>query len=143
MKYITEVLVDQPLDVVIREIRSKEAALKWIEGLESFELVEGELDAVGSKYLMRFLNKGKSSEMTETITGFNPPRDITTVYEMSGVWNECINMFEPVEGKTVYKMHTTFKFSGVMGLFIWLFKPIFKKQTKSGMVAFKEYCEKL
>jgi len=77
--------------------------------------------------------------MIETITGFNPPKDITTVYEMNGVWNECVNMFEPFEGKTVYKMHTTFKFSGVLGQLIWLFKPI----IKSGMVAFKEYYEKL
>lgn len=90
MKYRVEVEIDKPIDLVIREMRSKESAFKWIKGLEKFNLIEGEMDAVGSKYLMVFNNGKKVSTMTETITAFNPPSLITTVYETKGVWNSFL-----------------------------------------------------
>lgn len=136
-----QVVINKELDFVVNELRSREASFKWIKGLKSFELIEGKLDEVNSKYLMVIENNGKSQEMVETITEFNPPRSITTVYEMGSVWNECVNRFESKEGKTVYSMDTTFKFGFVMKLFIWIFKPMFKKETLKGLLAFKEYCE--
>ena len=143
MKYTVEVIINKDIETVVREIRSRDAAFKWMDNLESFELIEGQLDSLNSKYKMVFNNKGKIQEMTETITEFNPPRSITTVYEMASVWNECVNRFEDKDGKTVYSMDTTFKFGFLMNLFIWMFKPMFKKESLKGLTAFKEYVEKL
>lgn len=143
MKYTVEVLISKDLETVVRELRSQEAAFKWMDTLESFDLIEGELDQIGSKYKMVFNNKGRKEEMVETITAFDPPKQITTTYEMGSVWNECVNKFEAKGSVTSYVMETTFKFGFPWILFVWLMKPMFKKQTLKGMHDFKKYVEGL
>lgn len=141
MKYEITVEIDQLLEPTVKELRSVDAAFKWMEGLKAFDLYEGELEEVGSVYKMVFDNKGKEQVMFETILSFNPPKEITMLYEMGGVKNECINLFIEQDGKTYYRMITSFKFPFVMRLFMWMFKPMFKKQTLKSMIAFKEYVE--
>ncbi|MCD4826388.1 MAG: hypothetical protein K8Q99_01250 [Acholeplasmataceae bacterium] len=143
MKYKVQTIINKPIDLVSSEMRSRESAFKWIKGLEKFDLIEGEMEAVGSKYQMVFNSGQKVSTMTETITAFNPPSLITTVYETKGVWNECINTFESIGNQTKYVMDVTFKFSFPVNLFIWMFKKTFKKESLNGLVAFKDYVEQL
>lgn len=143
MKYKTIVRINKDIDTVIAAIQSKEAALIWIDGLTRFELIEGEEGKANSKYKMTFDNGKKTSEMVETITSMNPPRNITTVYELGSVWNECINTFNVEGDYTMYSMETTFKFGFFFKLFAWAFKPIFKKETLKGMLSFKKYVESL
>lgn len=80
--------------------------------------------------------------MTETITEKTPSR-IHTVYESNGVWNECINPLKKNENKTINEMKTEFRFGFLLGLFMWVFKPIFKKETLHSLTQFKEYCESI
>lgn len=143
MKYTTEVIINKDLDTCITAIQSKEAAFKWIKGLEAFDLIEGEEGKVNSKYKMVFKNGEKTSEMTETLVKVNPPTNITTTYEMGSVKNVCVNSFKGNEVQTTYSMETSFKFGFFITLFIWLLKPMFKKETLSGMVSFKNYVESL
>jgi hypothetical protein len=143
MKYTVDVFIDKPRDIVVKELRSKEAAFKWMEGLKEFELIKGKEDEENSVYKMVFENKGKTSEMIETITKMDPPEIITTVYEMGSVWNECVNLFETTRKGTKYTMEVTFKFGFPWILFAWMFRPVFKKQTLSGMESFKAYLESL
>lgn len=142
MKYDSRVIINKSKEFVSDILISKEAAFEWMEGLKEFNLIEGEMNQVGSKYKMVFENKGKREEMTETISEFLPPNRITTVYEMPGVWNECINSLEESNNKTIYTMSTDFKFKFPLNLFVWIFKKKFKEQTLSSLVSFKEYCEK-
>lgn len=143
MKYVTEIIIDKPRDLVVSQMRDKEASFKWMEGLKSFDLIEGEMEQVNSKYKMVFENNGKTQSMIETITHFDPPKKITTTYEMGSVWNECVNRFVEFETKTKYIMDTEFKFGFPWVLFAWAMKPIFKKQTLKGMIDFKNYVESL
>lgn len=142
MKYTVQVTINKNRNEVVSTIRSVEDAYQWMKGLKSFELIEGKNEEKDSKYEMVFENKGKKQVMIETMTEFNPPKQITTVYEMSGVWNECVNRFEEVEeNKTIYYMDNTFKFPFLMRLFMWMFKPMFKKQTLSSMLDLKKHIE--
>lgn len=141
MKYDTKVIINKDIQTVSDALVSKEAAFKWMDNLKEFNLIEGEMNAVGSKYEMVFENKGKTEKMTETILEFSPPGRIVTLYEAKGVWNECINLFEETDSKTTYIMKTTFKFKFPLNTFIWIFKKKFKEQTKESLIAFKEYCE--
>lgn len=143
MKYSTSVTINKDINTVVSAMKDKDAAMNWIEGLQSFELIEGEEGERNSKYKMIFQNGTKTSEMIETITAVDFPRSITTVYELGTVWNECVNNFKQDEQVTTYTMETTFKFKGLFRLFAWALKPIFKKETLKGMQHFKDYVETL
>ena len=143
MKYRTEVLINKSIDVVVAEMRNKESAFKWMNGLESFDLIEGQMEEPGSKYKMVFMNKGKKQEMIETITVFDPPKNITTTYEMGSVFNICENQFVESGEQTKYIMDTEFQFGCPWKLFTWAIKGIFKKETLKGMEDFKAYVETL
>lgn len=142
MKYRVEVNIKKPRTEVSNALRDKDAALKWIKGLKSFELIKGQMEEVGSQYEMVFNNNGKESKMIETITSFDSPNKITTVYTMNKVWNECINNLHEKEMSTTYVMDVVFKFGFPMNLFIWAFKPFFKKESLKGLNDFKNYVEK-
>lgn len=143
MKYVVEVVINKDREFVVNQMRDKEAAFKWMEGLQSFDLIEGNNEEINSKYKMVFLNKGRKEEMIETITDFDPPKQITTVYQMGSVVNECVNIFEENNEKTTYRMNVDFKFGLPWVLFAWAMKPMFKKQSLKGMIAFKDYVESL
>jgi hypothetical protein len=143
MKYTTTVVINKTLKEVYSALDDREAAFKWIDGLVAFDLVEGKLGEVHSKYQMKFQNqKGKFSSMTEQITR-KTSSSITTLYETKGVWNECINQLIEDKDITTYNMHTTFKFGTVTSLFMWLFKSVFKKETMKSLTQFKNYCESI
>jgi len=143
MKYTTKVIIKKEVDVVYNALDDKESAFKWIDGLETFDLLEGINGEVNSKYKMIFKDKkGNLSEMTETIKQ-KTDNTIVTVYEAKGVWNECINNLISNGNQTIYEMKTTFKFGVLTNLFIWILKPMFKKETLKGLNKFKEYCESI
>lgn len=141
MKYDTKVIIKKNIEFVSKQLSNRDAAFKWMDGLKEFNLIEGKMNEVGSKYQMVFENKGKTEKMIETITEFSPPSRITTVYEMDGVWNECINILEESNNETIYTMSTDFKFKFPLNLFVWVFKKKFKEQTLNSLTKFKEYCE--
>lgn len=142
MKYIVRVTIDKRREAVSDALRSREAAFLWMKGLKSFDLIEGEFEKVNSKYKMIFENKGKETVMFETINEFNPPTTFNTTYTAGKVVNYCENRFTELGNQTEYEMETTFKFPFPISLFIWIFKPMFKKETLSSMVDFKNYVEK-
>ena len=141
MKYTSEIVIDRPRDVVLEVLTSREEAFKWMKGLKEFSLIEGIENEVNSKHKMVFDNNGRTEIMTETITRFDVPDVITTVYEMDGVWNECVNRFYEKDGQTLYVMEVSFKFPFLMNLFIWMAKGMFQKQTMSSMVDLKNHIE--
>lgn len=142
MKYTKSVTIRKKRNEVVDLMQSREAALVWMEGLKEFTLVEGELGEENSRYKMVFENKGKQQVMYETVLEVSPPEKLTTVYEMGGVKNICFARFFEDGNNTTYEMETDFKFKFPINIFIWLFTPMFKKETIKGMNAFKEYCEK-
>lgn len=142
MKYVVTVSIDKPINKVMEILQSREHALKWIKGLTSFDLIEGNLGEVNSKYKMVFEHKGKTSQMIETLQDIQD-QSITTIYEQNGVWNECINQLEDHGEHTHYKVLTTFKFPWYMTWFIWAFKSSFIKESLIGINDFKHYVEAL
>ncbi len=141
MKYTETVTINESRENVIKTLRNVEESFQWMEGLTKFELLSGENEAVGSKYIMEFNQKGKVSRMTETIEAFDPPSKMVMIYEAGGVWNKTINTFEDNGDKTVYHMDNVFKFKFPLILFLPLFKKLFRKETRKGMDALKNHIE--
>lgn len=142
MKYTVSVIINRKREEVSDTLRSRKAAFEWMKGLKSFDLIEGKLEEDNSKYKMVFTNKGKETVMYETINRFAPPGVFDTTYTAGKVVNYCENKLIEQEDQTKYEMTTSFEFPFPMNLFIWMFKPMFKKETLKGMLDFKNYLEK-
>lgn len=141
MKYEVNVTILKPLEEVVGVMEDTKNAFGWMKGLKEYKLLEGEMGQEGSKYEMIFDSNGKVEKMTETVVEKKFPDKIVTVYEAGKVWNQCENLFRGHADHTHYKMISTFKFPWYMELFMWMFKPMFKKQTEQGLLDFKEYME--
>lgn len=143
MKYNVSVTIGKHVDFVVEILKSRDHALKWIDGLKEFNHKTGTFGEVGSTYEMVFENKkGRRSVMKETLSKLDG-HNITTIYEQGSVWNACETELIGHVNHTHYNMTSIFKFPWYLAWFIWMFKPFFIKQTRDAMVVFKEYVESL
>ena len=115
---------------------------KWMNGLESFEPLDGTPGEVGAKSRLRFKMGKREIEMIETITAKNLPEEFTGTYEAKGVFNIVRNSFEPLPGnKTKYTTEQEFQFKGFMKLIGLLMPGAFKKQSMKYLKDFKTFVE--
>lgn len=142
MKYNVELDIDLPVSQVIQLFDSTENMYKWMEGLQSFEALEGTPGEVGAKSKMLFKTGKREIEMVETITAKNLPQEFSATYEAGSVWNLVQNKFQPKgENQTRYISVQEFRFKGFMKLMGMLMPGAFKKQTLSHMNDFKAFAE--
>lgn len=141
MKYKTEIEINLPLDKTISIFNNPENMKSWMRGLESFELIEGEEGKAGAKTKLFFNNKGRKTEITETINEINLPYKMHSTYKAGKVVNHQFNSFKSIDkNKTLWISENIFKFSGIRKI-MNLIKPMFKKQTLSFMKDFKDFAE--
>lgn len=145
MRYRQEIVIDRPVDQVVKLFDSPENMMQWFPGLVSFEHLSGEPGAPGAKSKLLFKMKRGDFELIETITVNNLPEEFSGTYETvgKGIFNTMSNNFVPVgEGSTCYTAEIEYRFSGlkwkVMSLFLG---PVFKRQSFKTMRLFKEFTE--
>ena len=142
MKYQCEVTIDLPRDRVVELFDSSENLPKWQPGLLSFDHVSGKQGQSGAKSRLVYVERGRETEMFETIIRRNMPEEFTALYEAKGVTNWCANFFkEDGSDKTLWVMKNEFKFHGLMSIFGLVMRGAFPKQTLSDMNRFKAFAE--
>ena len=142
MKFSVSIEIDKPRDEVIRLFDDPDNLLKWMEGLQSFEHLDGVPGQVGARSRLRFKSGKREFEMIETITERDLPRTFTGTYEAKGVHNIVRNEFEPLgEGRTLYTSHNEFQCSGIMKIVAMLMPGQFRKQSLKFLEAFKQFAE--
>lgn len=143
MKYSVFVEINAPLDEVISRFDNVEMMKEWMEGLVSFEHLEGEPGQVGAKSKLIFQMGKRTVEMIETITVRNLPQEFSGFYEAKGVHNEVSNTFEKIgEHATLCTNTQYFEFKGMMKIIGFLFPGAFKKQSMKYLQAFKAFVER-
>lgn len=142
MKYTVEILLDKPLKKVIELFDNPENMSKWMEGLQSYEFLEGTPGHPGSKMKLKFKMGKREMEMIETITVRNLPYEFSGTYDANGVHNIVRNFFSAVsENQTLYTTEQEFQFKGFMRLIGFLFPGAFKKQSMKYLQDFKRFVE--
>jgi hypothetical protein len=143
MKYLSQILIELPLEKVIEKFDDPDNMKHWQPGLLSFEHVSGEPGKPGAVSRLRYRMGKREIEMTETITLRDLPYRFDGTYEAKGVLNIIKNTFESVDGnRTRWTSENEFRLKGVMKLMGWLMPGAFKKQTQTYMTNFKEFAEK-
>ena len=142
MKYTLEIDINLPVSKVVELFDSTENMYKWMDGLQSFETIEGTPGEAGAKSKMAFLSGKREIEMIETITVKNLPDEFSATYEAKGVYNIIMNHFvAKSENLTQYISEQEFQFTGFMKYLAFFMPGAFKKQTLQHMNAFKTFAE--
>lgn len=141
MKYTCEVTIDLSRDKVIELFDSVENLYKWQDGLKSFEVLSGSPGKDGLESRLVYVINSKEMIMHETIEKFDFPNRLIAIYEAKNVWNRCVNDFEEIGSKTIWRMESEFICAGFMKLMTTFNKSAFKKETMKSMRSFKHFAE--
>lgn len=143
MKYVTEVIIDRPIDEVVNLFDNPENMEYWMEGLQSYEHISGTPGEPGAKTKMYFKMGKRDIEMIETIISKNLPSEMTTTYEAKNVHNILVNRFLSLDGsKTKYITDNEFQFFGFMKLMAFFLSGSFKKSSMKYLTDFKKFVER-
>ena len=140
LTYRQEIVINKPLEEVIRTFSNRDKIALWQPGLLSSELVESHPNR---KYKLLFQFGRRKMEMTEIIVRDELPAHFDGTYEMKGVFNTVRNSFEKVDSSsTRWVSDVEFKFTGLMKIIAFFMKDDFRKQSDIIMSNFKRYVEK-
>ncbi|MBT8253661.1 MAG: SRPBCC family protein [Flavobacteriaceae bacterium] len=142
MRYTLSNTINKPLDEVITKFKDEEAVKMWMEGLQKIERISGTPHEEGAKSDFYFLHKNRKMKISETILESNLPDQIKFAYHSPMGYNEVEMQFEETGENNVRQTNNSyFELKGLMKIFGFLFKGMFKKQSLKYMTDFKNYCE--
>lgn len=143
MQYLSQIVINKPVDEVVRLFDNPDNLYLWMDGLQSFELLSGEAGKPGARSKLVFLMGKRRMEMIETITVRDLPKEFSGTYDAPGVHNIVINRFQAqADGTTLYIVDNTFHFKGFMKVIGFLMPGAFKKQSYKYLEQFKAFVER-
>lgn len=143
MTYTSEILIEKPLEEVIKKMNSTENMKHWQDGLVSTEHISGTPGEFGAKMKLNYDFGKRKMELIETITKQNFPSEFHATYNTKGVRNIQQNYFKSTgEGQTQWICKNEFQPTNfMMNAMLFLMPGAFKKQTKKYMTNFKNFVE--
>lgn len=143
MKYTISNRINKSLEEVAEKFGDPEGVKHWMEGLQKIDHISGTPGEVGAKSDFHYLYNNREMVITETILERNLPHQMKFAYDSSMGRNEVEILFEKLSDNEVKQTNNTvMELKGIMKIFGFLFKGMFKKQSLKYMTAFKEYVEK-
>jgi len=142
IKYTEEIEINTNIDTVIALFDNPYNMQEYMEGIESYKIVEGNIREVGAKAEMTVLMGEKKIIMIEEIITNNLPEEKKVTYTADAVYNIVTNKFIKVsENKTKFINEQEFEFKGFMKIIGFFMPSAFKKQSRIYLQDFKEYVE--
>jgi hypothetical protein len=142
IKYTEEIEINTNIDTVIALFDNPYNMQKYMEGIESYKVVEGNIREVGAKAEMTVLMGEKKIIMIEEIITNNLPEEKKVTYTADAVYNIVTNKFIKVsENKTKFINEQEFEFKGFMKIIGFFMPSAFKKQSRVYLKDFKEFAE--
>ena len=143
MQYTSEILIDKPIEEVVKKMDSIENIKHWQDGFVSTEHIAGTPGKFGAKMKLNYSFGKRNMAITETITKHNFPEEFHATYTTKGIRNIQQNFFESTEdGGTKWISKNEFQpTSFAMSAMLFLMPKSFKKQTEKYMTNFKAFVE--
>ena len=142
IKYTEEIEINTNIDTVIALFDNPYNMQEYMEGIESYKVVEGNIREVGAKAEMTVLMGEKKIIMIEEIITNNLPEQKKVTYTADAVYNIVTNKFIKVsENKTKFINEQEFEFKGFMKIIGFFMPSAFKKQSRVYLKDFKEFAE--
>lgn len=142
IKYSEEIVIHANIDTVIALFDNPYNMQKYMEGIESYKIVEGNIREVGTKAEITVVIGEKKIIMIERIITNNLPEHKKVTYTTDAVNNIVTNKFIKVsENKTKFINEQEFEFKGYMKIIGFFIPTAFKKQSRVYLKDFKEFVE--
>jgi hypothetical protein len=142
IKYTEEIEINTNIDTVIALFDNPYNMQKYMEGIESYKIVEGNVREVGAKAEMIVVMREKKIIMIEEILTNNLPQEKTLTYTSDAFYNIVINKFIKVsKNKTKFINKQEFEFKGYMKIIGFFMPSAFKKQSRVYLNDFKKFAE--
>jgi len=147
IKYTEEIEINSNIDSLIVLFDNPYNMKEYMEGIESYIVLSGNIREVGAKaeLVVAFIEKDvvkRRIVMIEEIITNNLPKEKKVTYTADGVYNIVTNRFEKVsENKTKFINEQEFEFKGYMKIISFFIPSAFKKQSRIYLEDFKEFAE--
>ena len=142
IKYTEEIEINTNIDTVIALFDNPYNMQEYMDGIESYKVVEGNIREVGAKAEMTVLMGEKKIIMIEEIISNNLPEEKKVTYTADAVYNIVTNKFERIsDNKTKFINEQEFEFKGFMKIIGFFMPSAFKKQSRVYLKDFKEFAE--
>tara|TARA_B100001758_G_C18348150_1_gene578236 strand:- start:653 stop:1159 length:507 start_codon:yes stop_codon:yes gene_type:complete len=143
IKYTEEIEINTNIDTVIALFDNPYNMQKYMQGIESYKVVEGNIREVGTKAEMIVLMGEEKIIMIEEIITNNLPKEKKVTYTADAVYNIVTNRFEKVsENKTKFINEQEFEFKGFMKIIGFFIPSAFRQQSRVYLEDFKRFAEK-
>jgi len=147
IKYTEEIEINTNIDTVIALFDNPYNMKEYMEGIESYTVLSGNIREVGAKaeLVVAFIEKDvvkRRIVMIEKIITNNLPKEKKVTYTADGVYNIVINRFIKIsDHKTKFVNEQEFEFKGYMEIISFFIPSAFKQQSRIYLQDFKEFAE--
>ena len=147
IKYTEEIEINSNIDSLIVLFDNPYNMKEYMEGIESYIVLSGNIREVGAKaeLVVAFIEKDvvkRRIVMIEEIITNNLPKEKKVTYTADGVYNIVTNRFEKVsENKTKFINEQEFEFKGYMKIMGFFMPSAFKQQSRVYLKDFKKFAE--
>ena len=147
VKYTEEIEINANIDTVVALFDNPYNMKKYMDGIESYKVLSGNLREVGTKaeivaaYIEEDVVKRKIVMIEEIITN-NLPEEKKVTYTSDVVYNIVTNKIVKIsDNKTKFINEQEFQFKGFMKIMGFFMPSAFKQQTRIYLQDFKEFVE--
>ena len=142
VKYSEEIVINADIYTVTALFDNPYNMKEYMNGIESYKVVEGNIREVGAKAEMIVLMGEKKIIMIEEIITNNLPEEKKVTYTADGVYNIVTNRLVKVsDNKTKFINEQEFEFKGYMKVIGFFMPSAFKQQSRIYLQDFKEFAE--
>lgn len=144
MKYTTQIIIEAPIETIVKKLDNQDNMQHWQRGLISFEHISGEPRKIGAKMKLNYKFGNRIMVLIETVTHNSLPNAFHVNYDTKGIHSIQKNDFKSTpEGYTQWICEREFfPTSFFMRMMIALMPKSFKKQSKTYLTDFKNFAEK-
>ena len=147
IKYTEEIEINANIDTVVALFDNPYNMKEYMEGIESYIVLSGNIREVGAKaeLVVAFIEKDvvkRRIVMIEEIITNNLPEEKKVTYTADAVYNIVTNRFVKIsDDKTKFINEQEFEFKGYMKIISFFIPSAFKKQSRIYLEDFKEFAE--
>ena len=147
VKYTEEIEINANIDTVVALFDNPYNMQKYMDGIESYTVLNGNLREVGTRaeivvsYIEKDVVKRRIVMVEEIITN-NLPEEKKVTYTADGVYNIVTNRIVRIsDNKTKFINEQEFQFKGFMKIMGFFMPNLFKQQSRIYLKNFKKFVE--
>ena len=142
IKYSEEIVINANIDTVIVLFDNPYNMKEYMDGIEYYKLINGEIRKVGAKAEITVVMGENKIVMIEEIITNNLPEEKKVTYTADGVYNIVTNRLVKVsETQTKFINEQEFEFGGYMKIMGFFMPSAFQQQSREYLKNFKEFAE--